>query len=288
VTDSAAVAAFERARRDLAQARRRRSVMLGAVLAIALAGAVVVGEVSPVALLEGLPGLGRYVAGTLPVIRPASAVGDFAEWYWGLWRWLLLLLDTLLIAFMGTLGGAAVAFLLCFPASSNLAANRSTSFACRRALEVARTVPELVYALIFVYAFGLGGLPGVLAIAVHSAGALGKLFAEVNENADLGPLDGVRAAGGNWAQAIGYGVVPQVLPNFVSYALLRFEINVRASAVIGFVGAGGIGQELYLVIRQFIYTDISALVLLLVAAIAVIDIVCERLRHRMIGAHALA
>ena len=288
MTDPAAVAAFERARRDLGRARRRRTALLGALFALALAGAAVVGEVSVVTLVEGLPGLARYVVGTLPVIRASSVAADLAEWYWGLGRWLLMLLDTLLIAFVGTLGGAAVAFLLCFPASRNLAANRVVYFACRRALEVARTVPELVYALIFVYAFGLGGLPGVMAIAMHSAGALGKLFAEVNENADLGPVDGVRAAGGNWAQAIGFGVVPQVLPNFASYTLLRFEINVRASAVIGFVGAGGIGQELYLVIRQFIYTDISAIVLLLVATVALIDIVCERLRHRMIGAHVLA
>lgn len=87
-------------------------------------------------------------------------------------------------------------------------------------------------------------------MAVHSAGVLGKLFAEVNENADLRPVEAVWAAGGNWAQAMRWGVVPQVLPNFVSYTLLRFEINVRASAVLGFVGAGGIGEELCLAIRQ--------------------------------------
>jgi phosphonate transport system permease protein len=283
-----AVAAFERARRELGRVRRRRAALLGTLFALALVGAMIIGEVSVAGLVEGFPGVGRYVAGTLPVIRPASIAADLAEWYWGLGRWLVLLLDTLLIAFLGTQTGAAVAFLLCFPASRNLAVQPVVYFACRRMLEVARTVPELVYALIFVYAFGLGGLPGVMAVAVHSAGALGKLFAEVNENADLGPVDGVRAAGGNWAQAIGFGLVPQVLPNFASYTLLRFEINVRASAVIGFVGAGGIGQELYLVIRQFIYTDISAIVLLLVATIAIIDIVCERLRHRMIGAHVLA
>jgi phosphonate transport system permease protein len=160
--------------------------------------------------------------------------------------------------------------------------------ATRRAMEIARTVPELVWALIFVYAFGLGALPGVLAIAVHSTGSLGKLFAEVNENVDRGPLEGVRAAGGSWAQVMRYGVVPQVLPAFLSYGLLRFEINVRASSVVGFVGAGGIGQELYLVIRQFIYVDISAIVLLLVATVALIDVACERIRHRVIGEVAAA
>jgi phosphonate transport system permease protein len=144
----------------------------------------------------------------------------------------------------------------------------------------------LVFALIFVYAFGLGPLPGVLAIAVHSMGALGKLFSEVNENITAGPGEGVRAAGGNWMHLVRYAVIPQVLPDFASYTLLRFEINVRASSVVGFVGAGGIGQELYSVIRQFIYVDISALVLLLIITVALIDITCEHLRRRLLGEQA--
>jgi phosphonate transport system permease protein len=153
-------------------------------------------------------------------------------------------------------------------------------------LELFRTVPELVFALIFVYAFGLGPLPGVLAIAVHSMGALGKLFSEVNENIAPGPGEGVRAAGGNWMHLVRYAVLPQVLPDFASYTLLRFEINVRASSVVGFVGAGGIGQELFSVIRQFIYVDISALVLLLIMTVALIDITCERFRRRLLGEQA--
>lgn len=152
---------------------------------------------------------------------------------------------------------------------------------------MARTVPDLVYALIFVYAFGLGPLAGALAIAVHSAGALGKLFAEVNEGIDRGPGHGVIAAGGNWPQVIRYAVVPQVMPNFLSYTLLRFEINVREASVLGIVGAGGIGQELYLAVRQFEYQDISAIVLLIVATVAIIDLTCEQIRHRLIGAETL-
>ena len=138
-------------------------------------------------------------------------------------------------------------------------------------------------AMIFVFSFGLGPLPGVLAIAVHSMGALGKLFAEINDNVDLRPVEGVRAAGANWYQMLRYAVVPQVLPGFLSYTLLRFEINVRAASVIGFVGAGGIGQELMFVIRQFVYTDISAIVLLLIVLVALIDMGCEQLRYRVIG-----
>jgi phosphonate transport system permease protein len=163
----------------------------------------------------------------------------------------------------------------------------SVYFLFRRTLEVARAVPELVYALIFVFAFGLGPLPGVLAIAIHTAGALGKLFSEVNENIDSSSVEGVRAAGGNWFQVIRFAVLPQVLPNFASYALLRFEINVRAAAIIGFVGAGGIGQELFFVIRQFIYADVSAIVLMIIVSVCLIDITCEKLRHRWIGREQL-
>jgi len=99
----------------------------------------------------------------------------------------------------------------------------------------------------------------------------------------MGPIEGVRAAGGNWFQIIRLAVIPQVLPNYLSYALLRFEINVRSAAVIGFVGAGGIGQELMFVIRQFVYTDISAIVLMIIATVSLIDMTCEKLRHQFIA-----
>jgi phosphonate transport system permease protein len=278
-----AVAVVERGWHARRRHRRRARIAGGALFTVALAAALVVSEVSPARLAEGVPGMLGYLAGTLPVLRPWSLASDVAEWYWGLGRWLALLGDTLLMAFMGTVLGALAGVVLSFPASRTLVRGRAVYVVARRALEVARTVPELVYALIFVYAFGLGPLPGVLAIAVHSAGALGKLFAEANENADLGPLEGLSAAGATWATGLRYAIVPQVLPAFLSYALLRFEINVRSSAVLGFVGAGGIGQELYTVIRQFIYVDISAIVLLLIATVTVIDLVCERVRHRVIG-----
>ncbi|MDW8445281.1 MAG: ABC transporter permease subunit [Acetobacteraceae bacterium] len=153
----------------------------------------------------------------------------------------------------------------------------------RRLLEVCRTVPEIVFALIFVWAFGIGAFAGILAIAIHSAGALGKLFAEVAENADLRPVDGVVASGGNWVEAMRFGLLPQVLPNFASYALLRFEINVRAASVIGFVGAGGIGQELYKVISFNYYEEVSAILVLIILVVAAIDLISERIRFGLIG-----
>ena len=187
-------------------AKRAQTATFGGLFLLAVVGSLWVSEVSVSKIVNGFPGLVAYVAGTLPMIRLESVIADMAEWYWGIGRWLTLLLDTLLIAFMGTLLGAAGAFVLCFPAARNLAPNLGVYSFARRCLEIARTVPELVFALIFVYAFGLGPLPGVLAIAVHSMGSLGKLFSEVTENIDPGPVEGVRAAGGNWWQIVRYAV----------------------------------------------------------------------------------
>jgi len=216
-------------------------------------------------------------------LRHDHIVEDVGEWYWAFWRWLGLLWDTILLAFVATGLGCIGAALFCFAGARNLMQATWIYFLTRRAAEIARAVPELVYAMIFVFAFGIGPFAGVLAIAVHTAGALGKLFAEVNENIDMKPVEAVKAAGGGWLAVVRFGVVPQVLPNYVSYALLRFEINVRGAAVIGFVGAGGIGQELMYVIRQFIYADISAIVLMIILTVVLIDLGCERLRHWQIG-----
>ena len=108
-----------------------------------------------------------------------------------------------------------------------------------------------------------GATNGVLAVAIHTIGALGKLFAEVVENIDMKPVEGVTATGAHWTAAMRYGAVPQILSNFVSYALLRFEINVRGATVMGFVGAGGIGVDLVEAIRKFYYSDVSAILVLI-------------------------
>jgi phosphonate transport system permease protein len=278
---------FERVHRDLLGIQRRQAILFGALFLIAFLGALWIADVSLERLTKGLPEIFSYSQRSLPTLRWRNLASDLGEWYWGLGKWLNMLLDTVLIAFVATLLGALGGLVLCFPASRNLMGRYPVYFLFRRALEIARSVPELVYALLFVFAFGLGPLPGVLAIALHSTGALGKLFSEANENIDFSSVEGVRAVGGNWFQVIRYAVFPQVLPNFVSYSLLRFEINVRAAAIIGFVGAGGIGQELFFVIRQFIYQDVSAIVLLIIFSVSLIDIACERLRHKLIGGEHL-
>ncbi len=191
--------------------------------------------------------------------------------------------ETMLIAYVGTLTGAVLGFLACFLCNGYLMPAAVVRFFVRRVLEFCRTVPDIVFALIFVVAFGLGPLPGVLAIAVHTFGALGKLFAEVVDNIDRKPVEGIASSGGSWFEQVRFGVLPQVLSNFTSYALLRFEINVRGAAVIGFVGAGGIGQELILVIRKFYYPDVSAILLMIVVCVMAIDFTSERIRHRLLA-----
>jgi len=231
----------------------------------------------------GLPRLGEYLEKTIPVLRWDSLGADMGEWFWRWKTWLTLLFETILIAFMATTLGVIGGFLLSFPAARNLSPNAWVNWITRRYLEIARTVPELVWALIFVFCFSVGPMAGVMAIGLHATGALGKLYSEVNENIDMRPLEGVKAAGGTWFDQIRYGAVPQVLPNIISYTLLRFEINVRASSIIGYVGAGGLGQEFRTAMSFQEYTDLSALFVIIFVTVVVIVYGSEKLRHRIIG-----
>jgi phosphonate transport system permease protein len=263
--------------------RRRTNLLMAAVLALALALCAVQAEFDLPKLLGNFGNLLSYVTRIFQLDSGQPVWTGLGEWFWGWKRWSLLLLETLLIAYVGTVLGAVGGFLLCFLTSANLTRSTWLRFLVRRYLEFCRTVPELVFALIFVIAFGLGPVPGVLAIAIHTTGALGKLFAEVVENIDMKPVEGVAATGASWTERIRFAVLPQVLSNFASYALLRFEINVRSAAVMGFVGAGGIGHELLTSIRRFQYPDVSALLVMIVATVIVIDLLTERLRHAVLG-----
>ncbi|MFN3744381.1 MAG: phosphonate ABC transporter, permease protein PhnE [Hyphomicrobiaceae bacterium] len=264
-------------------AKRRSTLLLIAAFVVASLVAGGVAEVDPLKFFANIDRLTSYIVRLFYLDSGAPVWTDPAEWFWGWKKWLALLGDTLLIAYLGTLLGALAAFFLCFLASANLNTNAWTRGLVRRFLEFCRTVPELVFALIFVVAFGLGPLPGVLALGIHTGGALGKLFAEVVENIDMKPVEGVTAAGATWWQTVHLAVVPQVLSNFASYGLLRFEINVRGASVMGFVGAGGIGQDLIESIRKFYYADVSALLLLIIATVMIIDVATERVRHHFIG-----
>ena len=261
--------------------RRLRWLGGGAVLLALVAVSARLTEIDPVTMWVKFGGFTSYFDRLGTLDSGARVWTDPAEWFWGLKKWGALLGQTLLMGYVGTLWGAAFAFLLCFAASSTTCSTPWLRFAARRFLEFCRTVPVLVFALVFVVAFGLGALPGVLALAIHTAGALGKLFTEIVESADHRPAEGVRASGGNGLEAIRFGVVPQVLSSFASYALLRFEINVREATVMGFVGAGGIGEELLIAIRRFYYSDVSAILLLIILTVFVLDMLTERLRSRL-------
>lgn len=263
--------------------RRRRLRMLGglALLVLVVVLASRTAEIEPATLWSKFGGFTSYFDRLATLDSGARVWTDPAEWFWGLEKWGLLLGQTLLMAYVGTLWGAAVAFLLCFLASRTTCRDARIRFAALRFLEFCRTVPVLVFALVFVVAFGLGALPGVLALAVHTAGALGKLFTEIVENADGRPAEGVRASGGNRLEAVRFGVLPQVLAGFSSYTLLRFEINLRDATVMGFVGAGGIGEELLVAIRRFYYSDVSAMLVLIIVTVVALDLLTERLRTRL-------
>ncbi len=280
-------APFAAAWRAHRRAQRRQWLLGGLVLAVLVVASGWLGEVDLGLLWERLPRFGSYFGRMVPSLAWDTLGADLARWYWNGWGWLAALGETVLIALYATAFGAAFAYVFSFLAARNLTPAPWVGVAARRVLEVARTVPELVFAVLFVFAFGIGPLAGLLAIALHSFGALGKLFADVAENADAEPLRGVRATGAGWAQTMVYGATPQLAPDYLSYGLLRLEINVRAASVLGFVGAGGIGQELYAAIKNFDHTDISAIALMLIAAVIVIDTICGWARGRVIGRDGL-
>lgn len=269
--------------RSAVVAKRMRFLLGAVILLFAIWTAGIVGEVDLAKFFANIDRLPNYIWNIVPNLTWVNLRGDVAEWFWNFKDWSRLLIDTLLIAYLGTLLGAVGAFFLCFYATANLEKRGWVRALCRRFLEFCRTVPEIVFALLFVVAFGLGPMPGVLALMIHTVGALGKLYAEVAENIDMKPVEGATATGATWVSSIRFGVLPQVMSNFASYTLLRFEINVRGAAVMGFVGAGGIGQDLMEAIRKFYYSDVSAILVLIIATVMIIDLVTERLRHALIG-----
>ncbi len=263
--------------------RRVRSAAALSALAAAVLLACWVAEVRPAVFVDKFGKLFNYLSDLSTLDSGKRVWTAPAEWFWGLPRWLRALGETLILAYAGTLLGSLGALCLCFSASRNFARPGAAQWLVRRLLEFCRTVPDVVFALVFVLCFGLGPLPGVLAIALHTVGTLGKLFSEVVESIDDRPVEGIRASGGGWFSQVRFGALPQVLSNFVSYALLRFEINVRSAAVLGFVGAGGIGYTLLIAVRKFYNSDVSAMLVLIVVTVMLIDWGTEKLRHRLLN-----
>ncbi|WP_170753553.1 phosphonate ABC transporter, permease protein PhnE [Ruegeria lacuscaerulensis] len=193
------------------------------------------------------------------------------------------LVETINIAAASTLIGTIAGTFLALMSTRGMALWPALIPLFRRIADICRAIPEIVIALVLIFILGGGPVPAMIAIAIHTAGALGKLFSEVNENASLKPVEGLASVGAKWSQRMYLGVIPQVGPNYVSYALLRFEINIRASAILGFVGAGGLGYELRNSMSwgQGKYDQAAAIFLLLFVTIVVVDQISGHLRDRL-------
>jgi phosphonate transport system permease protein len=200
-------------------------------------------------------------------------------------KYLPALIETLNIAAVATLIGVIFGLGLSLMSTRGLAKWPFLIPVFRRISDILRAIPEIVIALVLIFMMGGGPVPAMVAIALHTAGAMGKLYSEVNENADLKPVEGLESVGATWMQRMMLGVIPQVAPNYLSYALLRLEINIRASAILGFVGAGGIGYELRNSMSwgQGKFDEAAAIFILLFATIVLVDQVSSHFRNRLIG-----
>ncbi len=250
----------------------RRSEV-GRHLAVTLALAVVLGlaahviELRPLELVRDVGNIGVFLRGYL---HPSFAhLGEYA------WQCVV----TLCIALWGTVLSAAISVPLGLLGARNISPHPLVYVAARRGMDLLRAVNEFVFALMFVTAVGLGPFAGMLALGLHTGGVLGKLLSETIEAIDPGQMEGVAATGAGRLHVIAFGVAPQVMPNFVSYLLLRFESDIRSATVIGMVGGGGIGFYLWDTIRAFNDREAATVILLIVALVMVTDVVSGRIRR---------
>lgn len=223
-------------------------------------------------LAAGLPKLGSAL---LLMLSP-SGFQYLPEFLWGL-------LETVSMAFLGTLLGASLAVPLAILCSSKTFPIRILQFGFRRFSDALRSFDHLIWALVFVRAIGLGPIAGIMAIALVDLGTLAKLYSEAIDNASKGPVEGVRAAGGTWLDEIRLGILPQVLPNMLSATLYMWESNTRSATILGVVGAGGIGYQLADRLRVYEFGQASLIILLIIAAVSCIDKLSAWLRSRLVG-----
>ncbi|MCM5682881.1 phosphonate ABC transporter, permease protein PhnE [Schlegelella sp. S2-27] len=245
------------------------TLLLWALLLAVLAGSWKGADLRPLDLWRDAGNMAEYLKGFFPP--------SFRDWQ----HYAAELLVTLQIALWGT----ALAILCAVPLGLLASSNITPWWVyqpVRRLLDGCRAINEMVFALLFVVAVGLGPFAGVLALWVHTTGTLAKLFSEAVEAIDPQPVEGIRATGARPIEEIVYGVVPQVMPLWISYSLYRFEANVRSASVVGMVGAGGIGMVLWDVIRGFQYAETAAVLLMLVITVTVIDVASSALRKRLI------
>jgi phosphonate transport system permease protein len=251
-------------------ARYGRNLLSAVALAVVFGYAAQVVELRPLELLRDLGNIGVFLKGYL---HPS-----FTHLHEYAWQCLV----TVCIALWGTVLALAIAIPLGILGAWNLSPHPLLYHGARRLMDIFRAVNEFVFALMFVTAVGLGPFAGMLALGVHTGGVLGKLLSETVEAIDPGQVEGVAAVGASRLHIISWSVVPQVLPNFLSYILLRFESDIRSAAVIGMVGGGGIGFYLWDTIRAFNDREAATVILLIVAMVMGIDVISARIRRAVI------
>ena len=228
--------------------------------------------------MDFVHGVAKFGSVVLAQLFPPSGYANLPEF-------LKVIGETIAMAFLGTLLGAAAAFPLSFLASRNMTRSRPLQFGTRRFADLLRSFDYLIWALIFVRAIGLGPLAGIMAIAVVETGTFIKLYSEAIENLDRKQVDGLTAAGGDGLQRIRFGVLPQVLPMMLSNTLYMFEHNVRSASILGIVGAGGIGFLLADRLRAYELQEACLIIILVVLTVYAIDYLSKTLRERLIGDH---
>jgi phosphonate transport system permease protein len=259
----------ERERLSRAFAVPRARFLVGVPVAVALLIWSSVGAQFDVAKLgEGAANMGEFLSRMFP---PSWDKLDVI---------VALLIETLQMAIVGTALGAVLSLVMAFGAASNIAP-RWLYYPTRWLMNVIRSLPDLVFALMFVSAVGLGPFAGILAMTVGSVGSIGKVFAEAMEAVDDGPVVAMRAVGASRRQVVQYGVLPQAAPLLVSYSLLLFEGNVRGATILGMVGAGGIGLELTTAMKMYDYGHLSAIVICIIVLVTAIDQASAVIRRKI-------
>ena len=192
------------------------------------------------------------------------------------------MIETFQMAVIAAVVGCGLALPISFVASRVTAPGRATLFGVRGVLSVVRAIPDILYALVFVAAVGIGPLPGILALVLFNIGVVAKLMSETIDGVDPGPIEAAQASGANRTQTVRWSVLPQVLPHYVAYSLYTFELNIRASTVLGIVGAGGIGRILYREYARFNWSNVSVIIVELFVFVFVIEVVSIWLRRRLV------
>ncbi len=244
--------------------------IIGVLVAILIVvQSLIVVEARPQDLITGIHGMADIIRRAMPP--------DFSKFHDALWP----ALETVDIAIFGTLAGVILAIPLAVLAATNVTPSRSMYYLARGVIGFTRAVPDLVWALFFVTAVGLGPFPGGLALAVHSIGMLGRLFAETIEHMDMAPIDALSLTGARRVQIFTHGIIPSVLPSLLGISLYRLDENFRSSLVLGFVGAGGIGFQLLTAMNLFQYQEVSLLLIVIFVIVVAVERLSALLRQRL-------